>query len=670
MSIDLPESELDQSDSSWQQIERLIDEIADLASSEVAPPSFHSELLERAVTALAAVGGAIWIRQSDRALKLQCGIRVPDGIEGDVAHSKLLAEVLSASQSRIVAPRSGASSHELPSNPTDYLLVVSALKSGDELVGVIEIFQRAGASPAAQQGYLELVGSMCELAGEYYRNCELRELQQQRSESGRLAEFTKRIHASLGLTPTAFAIANEGRSFVGCNRLSVLTSRRTHCRVVAVSGVFRIDRRSNSVRMLERLVRAVLKAGMTLHFSGSGGSLPADELPPEIERPLHAYLDESHTRVIEIVPLKGRDSKNSTTPNPTIGALVVEHFDAEYEQLMRQRVETTREHSEIALRNALEFQSLPLSRLLQRATWLVRLQQLPKTLVAAGLLAAIVLALVFVPADFEVEARGQLRPQNQRDIFAPRDGTVSELLVRDEKRVAKDARLVVLRNSQLELDFKRVWGEIQTATKRLSAVQAARVENEIIDSNRDRPDRNRQLSADEAELKALLASLNEQHEALKKQQDELTICSPIDGVISAWDVTELLESRPVKLGQVMMSVIDTDGPWKLELLVPDDQAGHVLRARKELGEDLKVSFKLATNASTTYDVTIDRIAMSTEMDESQQPTVKVTAIIDNSRFPQLRPGASVTARIYCGRRSVGYVWLHELFEAIQTRILF
>ena len=35
-----------------------------------------------------------------------------------------------------------------------------------------------------------------------------------------------------------------------------------------------------------------------------------------------------------------------------------------------------------------------------------------------------------------------------------------------------------------------------------------------------------------------------------------------------------------------------------------------------------------------------------------------------------RPGASVTAKVHCGRRSIGYVWLHDLFEWFQSRVLF
>ncbi len=36
----------------------------------------------------------------------------------------------------------------------------------------------------------------------------------------------------------------------------------------------------------------------------------------------------------------------------------------------------------------------------------------------------------------------------------------------------------------------------------------------------------------------------------------------------------------------------------------------------------------------------------------------------------LRPGATVTAKVYCGRRSLGYVWFHDLLAFVQSRILF
>lgn len=36
----------------------------------------------------------------------------------------------------------------------------------------------------------------------------------------------------------------------------------------------------------------------------------------------------------------------------------------------------------------------------------------------------------------------------------------------------------------------------------------------------------------------------------------------------------------------------------------------------------------------------------------------------------LKVGADVKAKIHCGREPIGYVWFHEVWEFIQSRILF
>lgn len=48
----------------------------------------------------------------------------------------------------------------------------------------------------------------------------------------------------------------------------------------------------------------------------------------------------------------------------------------------------------------------------------------------------------------------------------------------------------------------------------------------------------------------------------------------------------------------------------------------------------------------------------------------IKVAIDKKDLPNLRPGATVTAKIYCGRRSIGYVWFHDLIAFVQSRILF
>jgi multidrug resistance efflux pump len=157
---------------------------------------------------------------------------------------------------------------------------------------------------------------------------------------------------------------------------------------------------------------------------------------------------------------------------------------------------------------------------------------------------------------------------------------------------------------------------------------------------------------------------------LNEQLERLTVRSPIDGRVLTWKVEELLHGRPVRRGQALLSVADTDGPWVLELHVPDDQIGHVLRSRNRLGDEQPVSFILATDPDSNKQGVIRKISRTVSFVSDRQPVVLVTVDFDRESVALLRPGVSVVAKINCGRRSLGYVWFHRLMETIQTRVLF
>ena len=50
---------------------------------------------------------------------------------------------------------------------------------------------------------------------------------------------------------------------------------------------------------------------------------------------------------------------------------------------------------------------------------------------------------------------------------------------------------------------------------------------------------------------------------------------------------------------------------------------------------------------------------------ADEAIVRVKVPIDRRSLTQPRPGATVEARIFCGRRSLGYVWLHDLVDAVR-----
>jgi hypothetical protein len=48
--------------------------------------------------------------------------------------------------------------------------------------------------------------------------------------------------------------------------------------------------------------------------------------------------------------------------------------------------------------------------------------------------------------------------------------------------------------------------------------------------------------------------------------------------------------------------------------------------------------------------------------------VTVDVAKDELAAERRRPGATVIARVACGRRSIGYVWFHDFYAAVRKRL--
>jgi multidrug efflux pump subunit AcrA (membrane-fusion protein) len=680
------------------EIEELVDDLARLAGSDLTGAQFQQLLLERAVEGLAAVGGAIWIRSAGGQIHLQCQFRLDaiplaENWADAQRHTQLLAAVLATGEGRVVAPRATLGGEPQAINPTDYLLVLAPLAVEAGGAGLVEVFQRPNVATLAQHGYLRFLAAIGELAADHQRHSELRELRDRGTLWRQFERFSRQVHGSLDLRTVAYTIANDGRDLIGCDRVSVAVMRGSRCRLLAVSGIDKLDRRAEVVRSLEQLATAVNSAGEPFwHVEGDV------DAPPQLAAPLERVLDETHARVLAVVPLhRPRDDRADSADTiaverdgPPIGALIVERFDgANLDPAQRERIAAVCRQSGSALGNAQTYESvplLPLWRTFGRVGWLAQAKQLPKTVLALVLVATAVIALLVIPADFDIAARGELQPKLRHEVFARSDGVVDRIDVQQGQKVAAGDLLAILRKPQLDFEFSRLAGEIQTAQARLSAIQASRLATGR-DSPANTTEKINQLSADEEEVKSLLASLVQQQKILRAQRLDLELHSPIDGTVLTWNAKDLLAARPVARGQALLTVADMNGPWVLELQVSDNRIGHVLEAQQREAEareaeareapqgttaELPVSFLLATGPGVSYNGKVARVALSTESDKTTGATVLVTVGFNRAEIPpeQLRPGATVMARIHCGRRSLGYVWLHELWETIQSRLLF
>ncbi len=707
MSQDFSATEPAAHEETWREIEEVVQEVTRQSRAAVPADRFFTGLLESSVRTLAATGGAVWLRQPE-GLRLEHQVNLvrtglvtgPDADDVQNVeqraqqHQRLLDRISRQTDTHAVSPQSGTTSASapdgLPENPTDFLLLFCPVIVDDRVLGVLEIFQRPNVSPGAVQGFLRFLAALAELASDYLRNSQLRELQDRATLWSQFEQFTERVHQGLDVDQIAASIANDGRHLIGCDRVTVAVRKGSRFPIRAVSGLDSIDRRSNVLRAAKDLIRRVVVTKDPFWYQDSADddhAQPHVEIAPQLADSVHRYLDESPARLLAVLPLmpasqsadgKSDSKQRSSRKDQPIGAILIERFEgASTSGLTRHRSEVVARQSASALKNALEHSNLPflpLLRIVGKVGWHLRLRQLPRTVLVVGSLIAAAVAMVVVPADFTVEGHGELQPAVRRGVFASSDGIVATLAppltANETASVSAGETLAELSNTDLDFELTRVLGEIRTARESLSTKEVQRLN--VDDSDPNWESQLEKLSAEEKELEVSVASLEAQLKALKLQQTDLILTSPIDGQLLTWEAARILENRPVRRGDLLVKIADVDGPWVLEIRVPDQNIGYVNDARRELKRDLDVSFVLATDPKTTWTGNVTDVAKDTRSFGESGPTVLVTVEIDRGSIPenQLRPGATVIPHIHTGQRPIGFVWFHELIHTVRTKLLF
>jgi multidrug efflux pump subunit AcrA (membrane-fusion protein) len=656
-----------------QEIRVLVQEIAELAAGDIAPGEFYAGFLTRVVSAMAAVGGALWIKGESGKLKLAYQVNLAKtGAERTpqdrTRHGHLIKSVLTGSQAILVQPGAAGGSEHEARNPTDLLLVLSPLVVEKEAEAVVEVFQRAGGGPSTQRGYLRFLVQMCDVACDYLKSRKLRQLQGSQSLWRELEQLVQELHRSLDLQQTAYAVVNEGRRMIGCDRVSLALAYGGKCRVEAVSGLDSIDRRASEVQRLANLATAVLRTREPL-WSEAGQA----DLPDQIEQPLQAYVDQSHARLVAVLPLV-RPGENAS-PAP-IGALIIEQLrDARAGETLRTRSELVAQHSAAALSNAIEHSSvflLPLWKQLGKATWLVRGRTLPKSLLVLALVITGITALAVVPTEFEVAARGKLQPAQRHEVFAPLDGIVAAVPVRHGQIVEAGAVLAELSSTDIELELASLIGRQTTNQERLAALQRALLDTRS-GSARLTPAEENRLGGEMLELRQEAENIERELSLLRQKQQQLTIVARERGQVVTWKVEDLLLHRPVQRGQGLLTLADPDGPWELELYLPERRIKHVQASGRRESPGIAatdVTFTLASHAGQTFHGHIVEIEQAAEVRGEEGNTVLVRVAVEKDELPPLHDQTTVTAKIQCGRTSLGYAWFCDLIETVQSNVLF
>ena len=440
--------------------------------------------------------------------------------------------------------------------------------------------------------------------------------------------------------------------------------------------------------------------------------LPGDEpLPPQIQEPLDTYLDETGVLTAVMLPLHAPSTDDddegidADTVNPFEGSgdiiamMCLEYFSGEPVAPLGPATTLVASEAMVSLRNAQEHEQVFGLKLWKSIGGLTRHGKFP-LMVAGGLLfVGLIVASLIIQTEHHVIATGSVEPAQKRQVFASVDGVVKKILATDGKKVQAGDPLFELENADLESRAETLFGEIQTATKRLSSIQSVRLSSAGDSTQSGR------LALEERQLTSELANLRAQQELVRRQQKDLVITSPISGTVIGWQLQRRLVDRPVSRGNLLVSIVNHDGPWSLRLQVPDHDAGPVLEAFRGKG-DLPIKFAVATNPNASFAANLKDVSTAARLDANGEHVIDATAMVpwldaktsidDNASEtntslaggvgaagfsngdgdldafdPQnVRIGADVTARIACGKRSIMRSWFSDVFDFVNRNVLF
>jgi multidrug efflux pump subunit AcrA (membrane-fusion protein) len=486
--------------------------------------------------------------------------------------------------------------------------------------------------------------------------------------------FCLELHREPSLITTPAAIAAEFQRIFRSDRTWVLLPSGTKWQLQAVSNIPGFQRRADVVWKLEQLMtlleRTTLKR-TEQSFQWSVGDSTSG-LPPRVRQGLDQYLDEAHVCLIRVEPLRGMENQTDAAGDPLqrdlIGMVVCEWFQPTQFQFAEPCWGAARQQAAIALQNAVDWSRTPLAMILRRGGRAVSWRSASAAGIAFAAIGLGILLTAVIQIDLNVEALGELKPVRQRHVFATSTSIVRSLAVTSGTNVQEGATLLELDNPELELEIRRADGELQTAEKRIAAIETTR-----LDFGLSSPDAVNQMNSLAGELKEQQQkreNLRHELELLSFRRDELKVVSPIRGRVVTWDLERLLSRRPVARGQRLLTISDIDGPWELELRVADEETSDLLQAFSA-SKSVPLDFVVVTQPERMHTTTLKSISQTVEIRiAGDAPSLLCRADVPENLVDGAVEGMSVRGRIHCGRRAVIVVLFRKFWRTVKEHVLF
>jgi multidrug efflux pump subunit AcrA (membrane-fusion protein) len=467
-----------------------------------------------------------------------------------------------------------------------------------------------------------------------------------------VAQLMQNLGKSGSKKELSFHLVNDVAKICGADRVSYLDSTG---KIQAISGAAQISFRTAIVRNLARLGKTVLATKHPLEWCQDQISFDGKHLPRNVKARIEAV--ESPVGYAIPCQAEGRSS----------GILLLEYFSDQQQSLeQRELINEVVSFASPVIRRCTQVHSIPAIGLLD--TFFNRFFTSPIRLLVwcialGGLAWLAIYALFLVPRPFEIYGEGTLLPVHQQHVFAQIDGEVDQLAIAENSSVDAQQKLLVIESQDLEKDLITVEGEIAETQQQLRNLQLTESEAEGEDAVAEET----QKAAEMERLKIRLAALDARLKFYEQQQAKQTVFAPLAGTVTTQNLRQRLVGRPINRGDLLMSIAQTEGPWQIELKIPDNRIEFVTEAmRRNDQQPVSVSFRLKSDSTTSYQgQLIDLDYRSDLRDGEDRTSVIATVSVDEQELKDsLRLGARVYGKVDCGQRNNFYLLTYELRNRI------
>ncbi|MDH3536048.1 MAG: HlyD family efflux transporter periplasmic adaptor subunit [Gammaproteobacteria bacterium] len=453
-----------------------------------------------------------------------------------------------------------------------------------------------------------------------------------RADQGSSAGSRERLSRLLQLTATALeqkrfraaamALVTELAIQTGCDRVGLGLRSGKHTKVYAVSHTAQFGEQTN-------LVRAITGA--------------MDEAIDQLETVLYPQAEDgrlvtrAHSKLAESSEADAICTVVMSSGDRVLGALSFEHtggksFDAETIELL--------EHAGALLGPLLEIKRRDdrwiITKVAESMRDLVIRLVGPKhyaTKLIGLLLAGLFVFLSMAEGDYRVSADAVLEGSVQRVVVAPINGYISEAQARAGDVVEQDQVLFSIDDRDLRLEYLKWTSQKEQVDRRYRDALAAKNRSEV------------------NIFKAQLDQAEAQLELLEEQIARTQVAAPFDGVVVSGDLSQRLGS-PVSRGEVLLNIAPLDA-YRVVLQVDERNIADL-----EQGQVGQLILKALPRDQFPF--VVEKITPVSEAMEGRN-RFRVEARLTEG-MDLLRPGMEGSGKIMIDRRSLQWIWTHDIVE--------